>query len=31
MGVSPVRPPKTKNPTEGNKVNVIVATISHPM
>jgi hypothetical protein len=30
-GVSPVHPPKTKNPTEGNKVNVIVATINHPM
>jgi hypothetical protein len=30
-GVSPVHPPKTKNPTKGNKVNVIVVTISHPM
>jgi hypothetical protein len=29
--VSPVDVPKTKNATEGDKVNAIMPTISHPM
>jgi hypothetical protein len=29
--VSPMDVPKTKNATEGDKVNAIMSTISHPM
>jgi hypothetical protein len=31
LTVSPVDVPKTKNTTEGDKVNAIIPTISHPM